>query len=118
MTFRVTSNTFSSQAIRFSALHSKRIAIFQEQISSGLKLQRASEDPATFRRITATRAQLLEFQADPESPAYNTELKPDRRVILYCGTGGREYGRCGTGSRIFRDIAGVDRKNWQYPHIR
>src|SRR5690606_15239619 len=32
---------------------------------------------------------LLEFQADPESPAYNSELKPDRRVILYCGTGGR-----------------------------
>ena len=32
---------------------------------------------------------LLEFQADPESPAYNAELKPDGRVILYCGTGGR-----------------------------
>ena len=32
---------------------------------------------------------LLEFQADPESPAYNTELKPEGRVILYCGTGGR-----------------------------
>ncbi len=32
---------------------------------------------------------LLEFQADPESPAYNTALKPEGRVILYCGTGGR-----------------------------
>jgi rhodanese-related sulfurtransferase len=32
---------------------------------------------------------LLEFHADPESPAYNSELQPDRRVILYCGTGGR-----------------------------
>ena len=31
----------------------------------------------------------LEFHADPESPAYNQELKPDRRLILYCGTGGR-----------------------------
>jgi rhodanese-related sulfurtransferase len=32
---------------------------------------------------------LLEFHADPESPAYNQELQPDRRLILYCGTGGR-----------------------------
>ncbi|MDH3235814.1 MAG: rhodanese-like domain-containing protein [Alphaproteobacteria bacterium] len=32
---------------------------------------------------------LLEFHADPESPAYNTELRPEDRIILYCGTGGR-----------------------------
>ena len=27
--------------------------------------------------------------ADPESPAYNAELRPEDRLILYCGTGGR-----------------------------
>lgn len=32
---------------------------------------------------------LLEFHADPESPAYNGELQPSLRLILYCGTGGR-----------------------------
>lgn len=32
---------------------------------------------------------LLEFQADPESPAHNEALQPDRQIILYCGTGGR-----------------------------
>lgn len=32
---------------------------------------------------------LLEFMADPESPAYSEALQPDRRIILYCGTGGR-----------------------------
>ena len=32
---------------------------------------------------------LLEFLADPESPLYNDALNPDRRIILYCGTGGR-----------------------------
>ncbi len=32
---------------------------------------------------------LLEFLADPESPIYKEELTPDRRIILYCGTGGR-----------------------------
>jgi rhodanese-related sulfurtransferase len=32
---------------------------------------------------------MLEFQADPESPAYSEQLKPEERVILYCGSGGR-----------------------------
>jgi rhodanese-related sulfurtransferase len=32
---------------------------------------------------------LLEFKADPESPLYDAALRPDRRIILYCGTGGR-----------------------------
>lgn len=32
---------------------------------------------------------LLEFHADPESPAYKEELRPDCHLILYCGTGGR-----------------------------
>ena len=32
---------------------------------------------------------LLEFHADPESPIYNTALRPDLHLILYCGTGGR-----------------------------
>lgn len=32
---------------------------------------------------------LLEFKADPDSPAYDEELNPDDRLILYCGTGGR-----------------------------
>jgi rhodanese-related sulfurtransferase len=32
---------------------------------------------------------LLEFHADPESPIYNSALDPERRFIVYCGTGGR-----------------------------
>ncbi|NNE22497.1 MAG: rhodanese-like domain-containing protein [Rhizobiales bacterium] len=32
---------------------------------------------------------LLEFHADPESPIYNTALRPDLHLVLYCGTGGR-----------------------------
>ena len=32
---------------------------------------------------------LLEFKADPQSPAYDDELSPERRTILYCGSGGR-----------------------------
>ena len=32
---------------------------------------------------------LLEFKADPESPLYERALRPERHIILYCGTGGR-----------------------------
>ena len=32
---------------------------------------------------------MLEFHADPESPAHLESLIPDNRIILYCGTGGR-----------------------------
>jgi rhodanese-related sulfurtransferase len=32
---------------------------------------------------------LLEFQADPESPVHVSEMRPERRLIVYCGTGGR-----------------------------
>ena len=32
---------------------------------------------------------LLEFHADPESPAYNADLGRDCKLVLFCGTGGR-----------------------------
>lgn len=32
---------------------------------------------------------LLEFHADPESPIHNDALHPERRLVLYCGSGGR-----------------------------
>ena len=32
---------------------------------------------------------LLEFLADPESPIYNDLISTERRLVVYCGTGGR-----------------------------
>ena len=32
---------------------------------------------------------MLEFHADPDSPIYNAALKPERRIIAYCASGGR-----------------------------
>ncbi len=32
---------------------------------------------------------MLEFRADPASPYYNPELKPDQPVLLHCASGGR-----------------------------
>lgn len=56
-----------------------------------LDVREASErerDGSIPRSIHASRG-LLEFHADPESPVHNPALKPDMRVIIYCGTGGR-----------------------------
>lgn len=32
---------------------------------------------------------MLEFSADPTSPAHRADLRPERRVILHCASGGR-----------------------------
>ena len=32
---------------------------------------------------------LLEFQADPDMPMHNPALQPDKRIVLYCASGGR-----------------------------
>ena len=32
---------------------------------------------------------MLEFHADPESTAHIRALDPSKRIVLYCGTGGR-----------------------------
>ncbi len=38
--------------------------------------------------IHASRG-MLEFYADPECPAHLPALDPAKRIVLYCGTGGR-----------------------------
>ena len=32
---------------------------------------------------------MLEFHADPEVPSYNAAFRKDKRIVLYCGSGGR-----------------------------
>jgi len=32
---------------------------------------------------------LLEFQVDPQSPSHNTQLAGNKKLVLYCGSGGR-----------------------------
>lgn len=43
---------------------------------------------------------LLEFAADPASPLHNPALRPERRVILYCASGGRSA----LGARALREM--------------
>jgi rhodanese-related sulfurtransferase len=41
------------------------------------------------RGAVAVSRGMLEFRADPVSPAHLPPLRPDRTVILYCASGGR-----------------------------
>jgi len=46
------------------------------------------QDGAIPNSIHASRG-MLEFHADPDSPAYMVDFDPEQHIIVYCGTGGR-----------------------------
>jgi rhodanese-related sulfurtransferase len=43
---------------------------------------------------------LLEFHADPESPMHRPELSSGKRLVLYCGSGGRSA----LGAKTLKDM--------------
>jgi rhodanese-related sulfurtransferase len=47
---------------------------------------------------------MLEFRADPESPAHDKNFSKDKTVILYCGSGGR----AALAGKLLKDL-GYDR---------
>jgi rhodanese-related sulfurtransferase len=52
---------------------------------------------------------MLEFRADPSSPAHIPDLSPERRVILHCASGGRSALAAATLAAIgYRDVAHLD----------
>jgi rhodanese-related sulfurtransferase len=52
---------------------------------------------------------LLEFSADPSLPSHRNELDPERRVVLYCKSGGRSALAAATLQEMgFRDVAHLD----------
>jgi len=52
---------------------------------------------------------LLEFCADPESPAHRAELRPERRVIVHCASGGRSaLATVALRDLGYRDVAHLD----------
>ncbi len=58
--------------------------------------------------ITAPRG-MLEFHADSSSPYHLAELQPDRRVIVYCKSGGRSALAAATlRSMGYDDVAHLD----------
>lgn len=58
--------------------------------------------------IAAPRG-MLEFWADPASPHYRDEFDRDRRIILYCASGGRSALAASTLQRLgYRRVAHLD----------
>lgn len=52
---------------------------------------------------------MLEFHADPTSPYHLDGFEPDRRVILYCASGGRSAMAVKTLQELgYRDVAHLD----------
>lgn len=52
---------------------------------------------------------MLEFYADPTNPYHREEFDPDRRVILYCASGGRSALAVESLKALgYRDIAHLD----------
>ena len=52
---------------------------------------------------------MLEFWADPTSPYHREEFDPERRVVLYCASGGRSALASDTLQRMgYRDVAHLD----------
>lgn len=67
------------------AYHLDEVDTVLVDVRDGTERNRDGEIPGS---IHVSRG-MLEFHADPESPVHNPALSPARRVILYCGTGGR-----------------------------
>ena len=47
---------------------------------------------------------LIEFKADPESPAHDPAFRRDRPVVLYCASGGRSA----LAGKVLRDMGFTD----------
>ncbi len=62
MYFRATSLAVSSRAIHYSAQQSSNILKLQEQISSGIRISRSSDDPVAYQRITSLQSQRMTLQ--------------------------------------------------------
>jgi rhodanese-related sulfurtransferase len=59
---------------------------------------------------------MLEFRADPTSPYHREELRPERRIILHCASGGRSALGAKTLQEMgYRNVAHLDGglKAWQ-----
>jgi flagellar hook-associated protein 3 FlgL len=62
--FRTTSSTVNMQAMQYANRFNTNIALYHQQISSGERLHRPSDEPVGFRQIISVTARLEEFKAD------------------------------------------------------
>ena len=64
MNFRTSTFAGSNQALRFSQQYNASILKYQNQISSGVRLNRPSEDPVAFRQASSLTVRLQELRTE------------------------------------------------------
>ena len=64
MTFRVTPQQFVSNTIRFSQLRNRNLNDLQQQVSTGLRIHKPSDDPAQIASLMANRAHARRIEVD------------------------------------------------------
>ncbi|MFK7819162.1 MAG: hypothetical protein AB8G99_10615, partial [Planctomycetaceae bacterium] len=64
---RITQQHLINSSLRYSRQHTSNLAKFQLQLSTGIKLHKASDNPAAMERVLALRSQDSRFEADLNS---------------------------------------------------
>jgi flagellin-like hook-associated protein FlgL len=77
--FRTTHQTQTNQSIRFVSNYTSNIARLQRDISSGVKVHRASDNPVSFRQISILTSQLEQLESE-SSAIVDAEAKLNTSV--------------------------------------
>ncbi len=64
MSFRVTPGQTIGSALRYSSQHNQRIARYQRELTTGIRLHKPSDDPAATERALALKLQDARFETD------------------------------------------------------
>jgi flagellar hook-associated protein 3 FlgL len=64
MNFRTTTFAASNQSLKFASQYNTNIVKYQQQITSGLRIHRPSDDPVSFRQVTSLRVRLQELNSE------------------------------------------------------
>lgn len=67
MTFRATAFSIGSRSIYYANTHNSNLLKYQNQISSGVRIERPSQDPIGFRTATSLESRLTELTSDLSS---------------------------------------------------
>jgi flagellar hook-associated protein 3 len=64
MVFRITPQHIAGNSIRYSQLHLARLTTLQSQVSSGLRIQKPSDDPGALGSLYANKASVARIEID------------------------------------------------------
>ncbi len=67
MSFRITPHHLANETIRYSQSHNANLARLQRQISSGLRIEKPSDQPGVLSSLLANKASVLRIDVDIEN---------------------------------------------------